>query len=107
MNPQRSSDATCYDALRSANGVQIAKTTNRGQTHKSLKGNNFATPPRTMNTATAKFTMRLHTLISKTLKSYCLRFQQNSQDIGKVHGGRIGEMWEPQLDDVEVKGVRE
>lgn len=30
-----------------------------GYTHKSLKGNNFAIPPRTTNTATAKFTMRL------------------------------------------------
>lgn len=30
-----------------------------GHTHKSLKGNSFATPPRTTKTATAKFTMRL------------------------------------------------
>lgn len=31
-----------------------------GGTHKSLNGNSFAMPPRTINTATAKFTMRLH-----------------------------------------------
>lgn len=30
------------------------------QTHKSLNGNNFAIPPRTTKTATAKFTMRLY-----------------------------------------------
>lgn len=29
------------------------------KTHKSLNGNSFATPPRTMNTATAKLIMRL------------------------------------------------
>jgi hypothetical protein len=39
------------------------------KTHKSSNGNNFATPPRTMNTATAKFTMRLKTppTVSKRL----------------------------------------
>jgi hypothetical protein len=34
------------------------------QTHKPSKPINFVTPPSTMNTATAKFTMRLHTQIS-------------------------------------------
>ena len=46
-----------------------------GYTHKSLKGNNFAIPPRTTNTATAKFTMRLQAqlaLILNTPKSQWL-----------------------------------
>jgi hypothetical protein len=27
----------------------------------------------------------------------------NSQDIGEIHGGFVGEMWKPQLDDFEVE----
>jgi hypothetical protein len=68
-------------------------------THKSSNGNNFATPPRTMNTATAKFTMRLRkhkSAFRNPLPSF--HVGGNSQDIGEVHGGRIGEVWEPQLD---------
>lgn len=38
-----------------------------GYTHKSLKGNNFAIPPRTTNTATAKFTMRLQAQLAMIL----------------------------------------
>lgn len=50
------------------------------ETHKSLNGSSFATPPRTMNTATAKFTMRLakcqqirHSL-NGSRESFCLSF---------------------------------
>jgi hypothetical protein len=38
-------------------------------THKSLKGNNLAIPPRTTNTATAKFTMRLQNELASTFNS--------------------------------------
>lgn len=80
-----------------------------GHTHKSLNGNNFATPPRTTNTATAKFTMRLcnvlviNQVISKLLcegaaQLYTARapalcsspkLQVYSQDVGEVHGGGL------------------
>ena len=79
-----------------------------GETHKSLNGKSFAMPPRTMNTATAKFTMRLHIVsLSNTRpmprakllpSSHEASRSRNSQDIGEVHGGVV-EMWEPQLGD--------
>jgi hypothetical protein len=47
---------------RAANGCA-------GYTHKSLNGNNFAIPPRTTNTATAKFTMRLHNELAFSLNN--------------------------------------
>ena len=65
-------------------------------THKSVNGNNFATPPSTINTATAIFTMRLHSNVSPHLS---LTGRSHSQDIREVHGGRVGEVWEPQRDD--------
>ena len=76
-----------------------------GHTHKSLNGNNFATPPRTTKTATAKFTMRLcnalviNQVISKLLcegaaqlyTALCSspKLQVYSQDVGEVHGGGL------------------
>jgi hypothetical protein len=40
-------------------GCDVARSRKGGATHKSLNGNSLAIPPRTTNTATAKFTMRL------------------------------------------------
>lgn len=76
-------------------------------THKSLKGNNFATPPRTMKAATAKFTMRLqnvsyvkpnangsagHCCLEQSSSLAELHCRKYIQDVGEVHGGG-GKMW--------------
>lgn len=81
-------------------------------THKSLKGNNFATPPSTMKAATAKFTMRLQYVSHE--EDRMLRGQDAAawqscsfvelqdrkyvQDIREIHVG-AGEMWIPQFGD--------
>lgn len=69
-------------------------------THKPSNCINLVTPPRIMKTATAKFTIRLH---SQLVAMYAngsidaLR-RAHAQYVGEVHGGGLfGEMWEPQL----------
>ena len=88
-----------------------------GQTHKPSKPINFVTPPSTMKTATAKFTMRLQTTLAPVHRRIALPLQRrslagslpsslgaHSQDVGEVHvGGRVGEMWEPQFDGLTRK----
>lgn len=53
------------------------------ETHKSLNGNNLAMPPRTTNTATAKFTMRLliHELALYTSPTAPVSFNGGSQKL--------------------------
>jgi hypothetical protein len=84
-------------------GRDVARSRKGGATHKSLKGNNLAMPPRTTNTATAKFTMRLLSvsLVPRNCNGTARQQQQpsaesarrraslasNSQDIREVHVG--------------------
>jgi hypothetical protein len=82
----QSSDVTWLDSAR-LDALRRDVPGSHRRTHKSLNGNNFATPPRTINTATAKLTIRLcFPLASQPIQSFCLSSQTHKMSEKSMAG---------------------